>query len=314
MSIPAIYTDANAAREHLEKLLWPEGPICPHCGNSDPARIRKLEGKSTRPGVYKCRECEKPFTVTVGTVFERSKIPLNTWVYATDLLTASKKGMSAHQLHRMLGVTYKTAWFMAHRIREAMRDDKPTPMGNAGNPVQVDETYYGNTSKRAKHYKKGHSNKSGVVALVEPSTGKARAFKVESATADVVCNIVFTNIRRKAVLVTDESRLYTFAGNAYSEHQTVLHAGREYVNKEGYTTNNVENFFGIFKKGMVGVYHFCGEQHLQRYLDEFSFRYSNRSGLGVNDKMRGELALKGITGKRLTYRRPDEDQVQETIR
>jgi transposase-like protein len=301
MALAKIYTDETAARKHLESLLWPDGPICPHCGTANEAT--ELKGKSTRPGVWKCRACEKPFSVTVGTVFERSKIKLHVWVYVTDLLTASKKGMSAHQIHRMTGVTYKTAWFMCHRIRKAMEDASPAPMGNAGNPVQADETYYGNTSKRAKHYRKGMKNKAQVVALVEPSTGKARAFKVETATADKVIDILFTNIRRKATLVTDESQLYTFAGTQYADHQTVLHAGREYVNKDGYTTNNVENFFGIFKKGMVGVYHSCGEQHLQRYLDEFSFRYSNRSGLGINDAARGELALKGIVGKRLTYQR-----------
>jgi transposase-like protein len=301
MALAKIYTDETAARKHLESLLWPDGPICPHCGTVNEAT--ELKGKSTRPGVWKCRACEKPFSVTVGTVFERSKIKLHVWVYVTDLLTASKKGMSAHQIHRMTGVTYKTAWFMCHRIRKAMEDASPAPMGNAGNPVQADETYYGNTSKRAKHYRKGMKNKAQVVALVEPSTGKARAFKVETATADKVIDILFTNIRRKATLVTDESQLYSFAGTQYADHQTVLHAGREYVNKDGYTTNNVENFFGIFKKGMVGVYHFCGEQHLQRYLDEFSFRYSNRSGVGINDAARGELALKGIVGKRLTYQR-----------
>ncbi len=172
--------------------------------------------------------------------------------------------------------------------------------GNNSGPIQADETYYGNTSKRAKHYKKGHSQKSGIVALVEPATGKARAFAVKSATAEKVGRILYTNVRRKAVLVTDESRLYDFVGAQYSEHQTVLHTAGKYVNKDGYTTNNVENFFGIFKKGMVGVYHFCGEQHLQRYLDEFCFRYSNRSGVGINDNMRAALALKGIEG----YSRP----------
>ena len=302
MAIPKIYTDETAARKHLEKLLWADGPVCPHCGTVNEATL--LKGKSTRPGLFKCRPCQKPFSVTVGTVFERSKIPLHQWVYAVDLYTASKKGFSAHQLHRTLKVTYKTAWFMAHRIREAMRDNNPTPMGNNSGPVQVDETYYGNTSKRAKGYKKGHKNKSSVVALVEPSTGKARAFAVKSANSETVAGIVYTNIRRKAVLVTDEASVYTFIGTQFSEHQTVIHTGREYVNKDGYTTNNVENFFGIFKKGMVGVYHFCGEQHLQRYLNEFSFRYSNRSGLGINDTERAEIALKGITGKRLMYKKP----------
>jgi hypothetical protein len=223
------------------------------------------------------------------------------------LMAASKKGMSAHQMSRMLGISYKSTWFMMHRIREAMRDGVNAPMGNNGGPVQADETYYGNSSKRAKGYKKGLKQKSSVVALVEPATGKARAFKVESATTETVGHILYTNVRRKATLVTDESALYKFVGTQYADHQTVHHGwnGRgEYVNKDGYTTNNVENFFGIFKKGMIGTYHFCGEQHLQRYLDEFSFRYSNRSGLGVGDVARAELIAKGAEGKRLTYRRP----------
>lgn len=306
MAIPRIYLDQTAARKHLEKLQWPDGPICPHCKAVDKAT--ELQGQSTRPGVYKCRECAKPFSVTVGTVFEGSKIPLHTWLYATHLLTASKKGMSAHQLHRTLKVTYKTAWFMAHRIRKAMEDDKPAPMGGEGESVQADETYYGNTSKRSKTYRKGLKHKNQVVALVEPRTGKVRAFHVETATGDSVRHILFTNVRRNSTLVTDESNLYRFTGEQYAKHETVIHSGREYVNKDGFTTNNVENFFGIFKKGMSGVYHFCGEQHLQRYLAEFSFRYSNRAALGVTDEMRADLALKGIVGKRLTYRRSNGDK------
>ncbi|MFN3350780.1 IS1595 family transposase [Pseudorhodoplanes sp.] len=302
-----IFTDEAKARQHLEKVRWPDGPVCPHCGNLKQDRIAKVEGKkqSHREGLYYCNECKGQFTVTVGTVFERSKLPLSKWWLAMHLMAASKKGMSAHQMSRMLGISYKSTWFMLHRIREAMRDANPSPMGNNGGPVQADETYYGNTSKRAKGYKKGLRHKSSVVALVEPSTGKARAFKVESANAETVAKIVYTNIRRKATLVTDEAPVYTFIGSQFAEHQTLIHTGREYVNKDGYTTNNVENFFGIFKKGMSGVYHYCGEQHLQRYLDEFSFRYSNRSGLGVDDVMRAELIAKGADGKRLTYRRPN---------
>jgi len=304
-----IFTDEAAARAHLEAVRWPDGPYCPHCGNSDQDRIARVQGEkqSHRAGLHYCNECKGQFTVTVGTVFERSKLPLSKWWLAMHLMAASKKGMSAHQMHRMLGISYKSTWFMMHRIREAMRDASPAPMGNNGGPVQSDETYYGNTSKRAKGYKKGHSHKSGVIALVEPSTGQARAFAVKSATADTVTKILFTNIRRKTTLVTDESNLYKAVGRHYGDH----HAGREYVNKDGYTTNNVENFFGIFKKGMVGVYHFCGEQHLQRYLDEFSFRYSNRSGLGIGDVERAEKIAKGAEGKRLTYRRPHEAQAQE---
>lgn len=307
MALPKIYTDENAAREHLEKLLWADGITCPHCGSVDEAT--KLQGKSTRPGVYKCKACRKPFSVTVGTVFERSKIPLHQWVYATDLLTASKKGMSAHQLHRMLGVTYKTAWFMAHRIREAMIATGSAPMGGDGGQVQADETYYGNTSKRSKSYRKGLKRKNVVMGLVDPANGEVRAFHFALGIgANEVRKVIVQNASRKSTLVTDESRLYTKVGEEFADHQTLNHSADEYVNKDGFTTNNVENFFGIFKKGMVGVYHFCGEQHLQRYLTEFSFRHSNRSGLGVTDKQRGELALKGAKGKRLTYRRTDENR------
>jgi transposase-like protein len=292
------FTDETAAVAHLEASRWPDGPNCPHCGS---VTVTRMGGK-TQAGYFQCNDCRDKFTARTGTVMERSHIPVHKWLLAIHLLTASKKGMSAHQLHRMLGITYKSAWFLCHRIREAMRNDKPAGMGGVGHQVQSDETYYGNTSKRAKHYKKGHSQKSGVVALVNPGTGEARAFVVKPATSATINKILWTNVHRGTTLVTDESNLYK--SSEYQKHETVWHAAAEYVNKDGYTTNNVENFFGVFKKGMVGVYHFCGEQHLQRYLNEFSFRYSNRSGVGINDNMRAALALKGIEGKRLTYRRP----------
>jgi transposase-like protein len=294
------FTDEAAAIAHLEQSRWADGVTCPHCGS---VSVTRMAGK-TQAGYFQCNDCRDKFTCRTGTVMERSHIPVHKWLLAIHLLSASKKGMSAHQLHRMLGVTYKSAWFLAHRIREAMTGHNPGPMGADGGHVQADETYYGNTSKRAKGYKKGHSNKSVVVALVEPSQGRVRAFKVETATADTVGTILRTNVMKKATLVTDESRLYTQVGYHYGDHQTLNHGAREYVNKEGFTTNNVENFFGIFKKGMVGTYHFCGEQHLQRYLTEFSFRYSNRSGNGVSDTARAAAVLKGAEGKRLTYRRP----------
>jgi transposase-like protein len=297
------FTNEEQARLAYEAVRWPEGPICPHCGCSDQERIASAKGKSPRPGLYYCADCNGQFTVTVGTVMERSKIPLSKWLFAMHLMASSKKGMSAHQLHRMLGVTYKSAWFMAHRIREAMKDDKPVPMGTAGGPVQSDETYYGNTSKRAKGYKKGHSHKASVLALLDQDTGKARAFHMEGGmTVNKLCDILFTNVMRKATLVTDEAMIYKNIGVQFSEHQTVWHAAAEYVNKEGFTTNNVENFFGTFKRGMRGTYHFCGQQHLQRYLTEFQFRYNNRSGLGIEDGERAALLMKGIEGKRLTYR------------
>lgn len=296
-----IFNDENKARKHLETLRWPDGAYCPHCGEAE--NVHLLEGKSTRPGLYQCNSCLQAFTVTVGTVMERSHIPLQKWVLAFHLMNASKKGMSAYQMHRMLGVTYKSAWFMCHRIREAMRDANPSAMGGEGKSVQADETYYGN-SKRAKSYRKGHRYKNKVVALVEPN-GRARAFKVEKANMSTVRKILVTNVRRTSELHTDESPIYKEVGREFAAHKTVEHGWNQqgyYVGADGQTTNNVENFFGVFKRGMKGVYHFCGEQHLQRYLDEFSFRYSNRAGLGVDDLERAALAIKGATGKRLTYR------------
>ncbi len=301
-----IFTDETAARAHLEAVRWPDGPICAQCGNADPKRIAKVEGEkqSHRDGLYYCNECKGQFTVTVGTVFERSKLPLSKWWLAMHLMAASKKGMSSHQLSRMLGISYKSTWFMMHRIREAMKVTGGAPMGGEGGQVQADETYYGNTSKRSKSYRKGLKRKAVVVALVDPHKGEVRAFHMENgAGVDVVRDVLVKNASRKSTLVTDESLLYTRTGKEFADHQTMVHSGREYVNKDGFTTNNVENFFGTFKRGMRGTYHFCGEQHLQRYLDEFSFRYTNRSGLGIGDVVRAEMIAKGAEGKRLTYRR-----------
>lgn len=297
-----IFQDEAKAREALEAVLWPNGPFCRHCGNSDQDKIAKMEGKSHRPGLYYCNECGGQFTVTVGTVFERSKVPLTKWWMAAHMLSSGKNGASAHEIHRTIGVTYKTAWFMMHRLREAMTGIERPPMGGAGHQVQADETYYGNSSKRAKGYQKGHSFKSGVIALVNPGTGEARAFVVKGATASDVRKILHKNVHRGTTLVSDESKLYTATGKSYAGHETVLHAANEYVNKDGFTTNNVENFFGNFKRSMRGTYRFCSEQHLARYLTEFEFRHNNRSGLGVTDGERTAIALKGAEGKRLTYR------------
>ena len=282
-----IFQDEDKAREALEAVRWPDGPICPHCGNADPDRIARVEGKkkSHRPGLNYCNECKGQFTVTVGTVFERSKVPLTKWWMAAHMFNSGKNGTSAHEIHRNLGVTYKTAWFMMHRLREAMTDLAPAPMGGAGGQIQADETYHGNTSKRAKGYKRGHRYKQSIVALVDPAKGHARAFHLElGAGAGLVRDLLVTNASRKSTLVTDESKLYTKVGAEFAGHQTMVHTQSEYVNKDGYTTNNVENFFGMFKRGMRGTYVFCGDQHLQRYLNEFAFRYSHRSGLGINDR------------------------------
>ena len=266
-------------------------------------KIAKLETKSVRPGLLYCNECKGQFTVTVGTVFERSKVPLTKWWMAAHMMNMGKNGVSAHEIHRAIGVTYKTAWFMMHRLREAMTDLAPAPMGGHGGQIQADETYWGNTSKRSKNYRKGLKRKAAVMALVDPIKGEVRAFHFDLGIgANEVRNVIVKHASRKSTLVTDESRLYTKLGAEFAAHETVLHAGKEYVNASGFTTNNVENFFGVFKRGMRGTYTFCGEQHLQRYLAEFSFRYNNRSGLGITDGERTAKALAGIEGKRLTYR------------
>jgi transposase-like protein len=294
-----VYTDKHKAREHLERLLWPDGPFCPHCGNAASDRITKLAGKSTRPGVYKCNECEKPFSVTVGTVYERSHIPLNKWLLATHLMTASKKGMSAHQLHRMLDVTYKTAWFMAHRIREAMKDAKLPPIGGEGKIVEADETVIGG-SKVNRAYAKKAPKKQTVFSLVERG-GAARSFHIANVTARQLRPLIVKAASRKSRLMTDEAQWYVRVGDEFARHESVNHWQSEYVRGDVYT-NTAENYFSILKRGIYGVYQHVSEAHLHRYLVEFDFRYSNRAGLGVNDGERAAKALRGIQGKRLTYR------------
>lgn len=304
-----MFHDEDKAREALEAELWPDGPVCRHCGNANPAKIAKMQGKSHRPGLYYCHECDGQFTVTVGTVLERSKIPLTKWLMAAHMFNSGKNGVSAHEIHRQLGVTYKTAWFMMHRLREAMNELNPSAMGGPGQSVQADETYYGNSSKRAKHYRKGHSHKASVVALVEPH-GRARAVHVKGGRgrmADEVRKLLVTNVHRTSELHTDESPLYVKIGKEFAAHKTVEHGGFGkgtgiYVGKDGATTNAAENFFGNFKRSMKGTYRFCGEQHLQRYLNEFQFRHNHRAKLGFTDGERTAAALKGIAGKRLTYR------------
>jgi transposase-like protein len=316
-----IYTDADKAREHLEAIHWPHGPLCPHCGNANPDRIVKLQGKSTRPGVYKCNECRQPFSVTVGTVFERSHIPLNKWVLASHLMAASKKGVSAHQLHRMLGVTYKTAWFMAHRIREAMKEDVKSagPLGGEGKTVEADETYIGKRetprklargriAKPTKSGKSGGAQKRIVVGLVERG-GHARMFHLNDATASTVRDVLVRNVSRDTTLYTDSSRLYTRTGEEYASHKTTNHAAGEYVRYEGEEvihSNTIENVFSVFKRGMVGVYQHCGEAHLHRYLAEFDFRYNRRAALKISDAERAVDILRMARDKRLTYRRTGE--------
>jgi transposase-like protein len=309
MSLTAkIYTDANAARKHLEKLLWPEGPVCPKCGVINEATAMK--GKTTRPGLYQCNACREPFTVTVGTVYESSKIPLNKWLLATFLLASSKKGISAHQLMRMLNIgSYRTAWFMAHRIRASMAPapGNAEPMGGEGKIVEVDETYFGDRDglPRAKRNKKGVATKRMVVALVERG-GAVRSFHLKgNISKEKARKVLSENVDRASDIVTDDHGAYPGPAAAFAQHSSVNHSAGEYVRGDIHT-NTIEGVFSVFKRGMVGTYQHCGEQHLQRYLNEFDFRYSNRAKLGIDDACRADLALKGISGKRLTYRRTNK--------
>jgi transposase-like protein len=293
------FTNAETAREHLESLLWPQGPVCPHCGSFD---AKRLAGKSHRAGLIQCNDCREQFTVTVGTVFERSKVPLNKWLLCNHLLCASKKGMSAHEIHRLLGVTYKTAWFMCHRIREAMKTDGE-PMGGSDMVVEADETYVGGKAKNRATRKP--APKKAVVALVERD-GRARSFHVANVTANGLRPLIVTNVARTSTLMTEESAVYTTVGKEFNSHHTVNHSAGEYVALGGFKhSNTAENFFSIFKRGVVDTHHHMSEAHLGRYCAEFDFRYNTRTKLGVNDTERADLALTGIVGKRLTYRRTD---------
>jgi transposase-like protein len=296
-----IFNDENAAREHLESILWPDGPFCPHCGETE--NLTKLKGKSHRPGLHVCNSCRGHFTVTVGTVLERSKIPLSKWVLGFQLMASSKKGVSAHQLHRMLGITYKSAWFMAHRIREAMRPvGTPERMGGGGGMVEADETFIGR--KKGAKVRHGYEHKMKVLSLVDRETGRAHSMVVEKLNTKTVRKVVLENIDREARLMTDEARHYIKVGREFADHQVVRHERGEY-GRGPYHTNTIEGFFSIFKRGMRGVYQHCSEEHLHRYLAEFDFRYSNRAALDIDDAMRADKAIKGAAGKRLSYRRTD---------
>lgn len=300
-----------AAFEHVESILWPEGPVCPHCGCM--GRVYRLEGVYTKPskknpegverhGLKKCGECRKQFTVRIGTIFEESHIPLHKWLQAIHLMCSSKKGISSNQLHRVLEITLKSAWFLSHRIREAMRSGALEPMGGNGKVVEADETYFGDkevVTKRTKRGKSGLSSKRAIVSLVERG-GEVRSFHVDRADKRTVSKIVWDNINRESTFYTDESRLYHDVRPKFAKSGTVTHSHGEYV-RDDVHTNTVEGYYSIFKRGMKGVYQHCSEKHLHRYLAEYDFRYNNRVALGCDDNERGARALEGVKGKRLTY-------------
>ncbi len=297
------FQDEEAAFGYAEAALWPNGPVCPHCGGFD--HISKMSGKTTRAGLYKCYQCRKPFTVRVGTIFESSHVPLHLWLQAIHLVCSSKKGISANQLHRTLGVTLKTAWFLGHRIREAMRNGGLAPMGGSGSAVEVDETFIG--KREGFEPKPGWvRHKNTVLTLVERG-GSARSFHIDEATKEHIVPIVRENIARESHFMTDEARRYETVGKEFETHGIVDHSRKEWgytdrMTGEKININTVEGFYSIFKRGMIGVYQHCHEKHLHRYLAEFDFRYSNRIKLGVDDSARADRALQGVKGKRLTYR------------
>jgi transposase-like protein len=302
-----VLQDEAAAIAWVEARVWPEGPVCPHCGNCNGEKIGKLTGKTARPGLRKCYECRKQFTVKVGTVFEDSHVPMNLWLQAMYLLCSSKKGISSNQLSRTLGVTLKTAWFMSHRIREAMRVVGVAPMGGPDVVIEVDETVIGRRQgiggKSVRKARAGFAHKNVVMTLVQRD-GIARSFHIDGVRAEDVVPVMENNIARESAIMTDELRSYTEVGQKFASHETVTHSKDEYVRytkDRVITTNTVEGYFSIFKRGMKGIYQHCSEKHLHRYLAEFDFRYNHREALGWNDENRTIAAIRSGEGKRLTY-------------
>jgi len=294
LSAPHFHNE-EAAYAYVEARIWPEGPVCPHCGGCE--RISLMGGKSTRTGLYKCYQCRKPFTVKIGTIFESSHVPLHIWLQAMYLIAGSKKGISSNQLHRVLGVTLKTAWFMAHRIREAMKDDAGSPLGGLGMKIEADETFIG--VEKGRTIGKGFHHKMKVFALVERG-GRSRAMVVDSVNAKALRPLMLENAHRLSKLYTDEAHSYRDIGRYFYRHESVNHMRGEFGRGDAHT-NTIEGYFSIFKRGMKGIYQHCSKRHLHRYVAEFNFRYSNRVALGYNDTDRADVMLRGIIGKRLTY-------------
>jgi transposase-like protein len=311
------FQNEDAAREHLDALHWPEGPFCPHCGSTNAKRLPPQRGRKTkahpegalRKGVVQCNDCRQQYTVTVGTVFESSKVPLHKWLYVNHVLCSSKKGTSAHQIARNIGVSYKTAWFMMHRIREAMKDVDGGPIGGFGKTVEADETYVGGKTKNrnAKQRRRfdervSHvADKQPVMALVERD-GRVRSFHLAKVTGETLRSVLVTNVDRGSWLMTDDHSGYRTVGKEFTGHGVVKHSLGEYGRLGVFHTNTVEGFFSLLKRGIIGTYHHISEQHLSRYTAEFDFRYNTRK---LDDFERADENLLGAVGKRLTYRRTD---------
>ena len=300
--------DEAAAFEHVEAMLWQAGQVCPHCGVVDDvvkltgirtkASKKHPEGK-VRHGLWRCKACRGQFTVRKGTIFEESHIPLHKWLQAIHLMVSSKKGVSSHQLHRVLDITYKSAWFMSHRIREAMRNDNTVDFGSGGGVVEVDETFIGHKHKKAEGAR-GYAHKNAMLTLVDRNSGKSKSFVVDNVKASTLLPILRENVAKEAIVYTDEAKQYGKLGSEFADHDFTTHSKGQYVRGDAHT-NTIEGYFSIFKRGMKGVYQHCGKQHLHRYAAEFEFRYNNRIANGANDNTRAALALFGAAGKRLMY-------------
>jgi transposase-like protein len=296
------FHDEEAAFAKLESCLWPSGPECPHCGVvKDASKIPANPERKVRYGLWRCNACSKQFSVTVGTVFESSHIPVHKWLQAAFLLNSSKKGISAKQIERTLQITYKSAWFMMHRLREAMAEGRLNPFGLGGGAVESDETFLTRVRRRKGEGNRRDLYKTKVLTLVDRTTKQARSTLIPNLRQETIMTVVNANVSREARIMTDQARYYMSAFDGFAGHETVDHSKEEYVRGEAHT-NTAEGYFSLFKKGMRGIYQHCQEKHLHRYLAEFDFRYNNREALGVSDSERTERALKGSKGKRLMYR------------
>jgi transposase-like protein len=291
------FNDEAAAYAYIEARIWVNGRVCPHCGVFE--RSAPLKGKRDRVGLYKCYACRKPFTVKIGSIFEDSHLAMRDWLTAIHLICSSKKGISANQLHRTLGITLKSAWFLGHRIREAMRSGELAPMGGIGSTVEADETFIDRKDGTIK--RRGHGHKNAVLSLVDRNSGKVRSFHVEGTSKTDIIPVIKANVAKETAMMTDEGGHYFTLGDHFASHESVSHKADEYVRGTVHT-NTVEGYYSVFKRGMKGIYHHCSEKHLHRYVAEFDFRYNNRVRLGVGDSERTNLALRGTTGRRLTYK------------